>query len=201
MRPHDNPFNVQRLDALPFQLTVTQWEALLKRTAFLGYRGNIYGPHGSGKTTLLQELALRLVRAGCQTQLLQLTQDTASSWPKISAEMLPTTSAKTILLLDGAEQLNWLRWRQLLRRSNSWRGLIITTHTPGRLPILYQCEPNIRIVLTLVDQLTVSTPWLNLHPLATDLFNRYHGNCRQVLRRLYDYCSELPDDLGQTCLG
>ena len=65
MRPRDNPFTADRLEALPFRLPGgLTWDALLDRCAAAKWRGAIVGPHGSGKTTLLEQLLPRVRARG-----------------------------------------------------------------------------------------------------------------------------------------
>ncbi|MDD2711235.1 MAG: hypothetical protein PHV34_24935 [Verrucomicrobiae bacterium] len=192
MRARDNPFASNLISRLRCHFPPSHsWDSLLLRLQRLEYRGAITGPMGSGKTTILEELAVRLEKQGRQTRLAGLT---------IQHRQIPDPGhffanlESTILILDGAEQLNWLSWQRFLRQSRHAAGLIITTHQPGRLPTLFTCATTPALLDNLLTQLHIP-PGSPLRLQARRLFDLHCGNLREVLRSLYDSCSTLPHPL------
>lgn len=183
-----NPFSTRytRPGALEFDETAgPSLDALLAELARRRWRGQIVGPHGTGKTTLLESLLPRLSAAGRRVERfslrpgqrrLQLSRATRASW-----------DAKTLLVVDGYEQLNWWRrWRiQSACHRGGW-GLLVTTHRPLGLPLLVQMRPTAVLVRRLVRQL-----WPEHDRLIGDreidaCFERQAGNVRETLFALYD---------------
>lgn len=188
MRARDNPFAVDRVHRLAYRWTSGDWSAFLERLAAHHYRGAIVGPEGAGKTTLLEQLAERLGGQGWGIRLLKLTREQ----PVFDAERLRRTlaglSASDVVLLDGAEQLTWWRWRRFLAGTRRAGGLIITSHTPGRLATVVQCQTSLPLAQALAAEL-----WGHRDPgleqLVEILFSQHQGNVRDVLRALYDHCA------------
>jgi len=185
----ENPFRVQRIHALPYQSPELDWEALLDRLEAQQYRGAIVGPHGHGKTTLMRGLLVRLEERGFRT--IHLFRNDAR--PRFSAAYLrgefKALTRRHIVLLDGAEQLHWLRWKGFERRCKKAGGLVITCHRPGRLPTLHTCRTSPALLESLLDQLA-ATDSDDLRAEARRLFDRYQGNLRDVWFALYDAYAE-----------
>lgn len=141
MKARDNPYRVERLHRVAYRFDDGDRASLLRRFKHWGYRGALVGPHGSGKTTLLAELTAALRDAGHHLVELRLTEENRSRSGELLATCCRTAGPRTIFVLDGAEQLGFLRWRWLLRRSREYRGLLITTHSTGRLQPLLRTIP------------------------------------------------------------
>ncbi len=188
MKASDNPFATCRLESLEFQLEGMTWSDLSERFDALGRRAALVGNHGAGKTTLAEQLAGRWQQAGWRVHLVRLTRER----PRIGRADWTTSLGRLGLedrvVLDGAEQLTWWRWRRFLRRTRRAGGVLVTTHRPGRLPTLYECRTDVALLKRLVGQLAPT-----LDPRAgggvEELFERHHGNLREALRELYDVCS------------
>jgi hypothetical protein len=151
----------------------------------LGRRGALVGPKGHGKTTLLEDLRDVLQQRGWRVHLLRLSQE-APRLPKNVWTQLPRPlTAQDMLMLDGAEQMSLWRWLAFRRHARAAGGLLITTHRPGRLPTLLQCETSPvlleGIVETLLGELNSE-----MKNLCATLFRQHHGNVRDCLRTLYD---------------
>ena len=187
MRARDNPYRVERLEQLTYRFSTGGWEEILATLRRHRYRGAVVGPHGSGKTTLIEELRDRLIAQGIPVALLNLNEQTRGRNQQLADDWLRETPADTILILDGAEQLNAWRWRRFERRTRAHRGLIITTHAPGRMPTLYGCESSPQIFESLLSELSQDAQ-PNPQTVAT-LFQEHHGNIRECLRALYDECA------------
>lgn len=168
-------------------------ETLVARLRLNHWWGQITGPHGSGKSTLLQTLLPRLEAAGRAIVFYALNPSlprSSSAMPSFGslrasvAAWTPTTQ----IVLDGYEQLGWLRrtwWKRQCRRHGA--GLLVTGHGDLGLPPLWQTETSAellhRVVLRLVGESTA--PWLPDEQLD-ELFATHRGNLREVLFALYD---------------
>lgn len=177
MRARDNPFASDRVERLRYRLPEgLTWDELLERLASLRFRAALVGPHGRGKTTLLEELARRLAARGFRVRTVTLRQDER----RIDWGRLRGLGAEDILLLDGAELLGriaWLRVRLSCRRAG---GLIVTSHRPGLLPTLLECETTPELLAALARELTGDELEVG------ELFVRHGGNLRMAFWQMYD---------------
>ena len=182
MRARDNPFSTDRVLKIRYRPRGWTWDELLDRLKQLHYRAAIVGPEGRGKTTLLEDLEPHLRSRGFGVRHLRLTGERPAFDRHWLRDFFATTTEKDILLFDGAEQLNrlaWWRFRRVARRAG---GLVVTSHRPGLLPTLVECETDAALLGDI------------LHDLLPDgapddtaaLFDRHHGNLRDALRELYD---------------
>ncbi len=200
IRPaHLNPFRVQRTDALLYQPEQEAWLDAITRLKKMNWHGAVVGPHGSGKTTLLRRLAGSLsargltpicIRLGSHRPRADATQRKAL---KQAVKHHPETS---IILLDGAEQLSWISWKQFLFQTRRVAGLVVTTHAPGRLPTWFATSMQPSTFAALANQLlhravdageidsSEITP-LSLEE-ASALLNINAGNARDAFRMLYE---------------
>ena len=141
MTARNNPFATARLDAIPYRLEGVgvgrPAESVSRRS---DYRAAIVGPHGSGKSTLLEALAERI--------------------PGARLHRFPPREIDPdeIILLDSAERLGPARWLAFRHRARRARGLVITAHTRGRLPVLIECRPTAAILDGIVRDLLGSPP-------------------------------------------
>lgn len=186
-----NPFRTERILTVRYHPLDTDWNALLTRARDLEHRAAICGPEGAGKTTLLEDLVKRFHSAGQSTRWLQFRRDTRATARRQLDAFLAAASQDDLLLIDGAEQLGTLDWHRLNRRSHQHAGLIITTHTPGRLPTLIECRTTTPLLESIVAQL-VPDDVARLSDDLPALFARHHGNLRLCLRELYDQYAARP---------
>ena len=206
MKARDNPFGATRvLAAIRYtdpggDLDDSRHSAasLLPRLEALGYRAAIVGPHGSGKTTLLEDLEHVLTQRGFRITHVRLdTEDLRlprkwRSWRSPLAQGRDTgLGTRDIICLDGAEQLNPIAWTWFRWQARHARGLIITTHRPGRLPTLVACATNAALLDRIIQRLTPDR--LAAAPPAAELFTRHRGNLRNALRELYDVYAAASD--------
>lgn len=177
MRARDNPFASDRVERLRYRLPdALTWDGLLERLASLRFRAALVGPHGRGKTTLLEELARRLSARGFRVRTVTLRQDER----RVDWNRLRGLGAQDVLLVDGAELLGriaWLRVRLSCRRAG---GLIVTSHRPGLLPTLLECETTPGLLAELARELTGEELEVG------ELFARHGGNVRTAFREMYD---------------
>lgn len=187
MRARDNPFRAERLHALRYRFPVGGDHAeLLARLEALDYRAAIVGPEGHGKTTLQEELAVDLARRGLCVRWLRLRRDDRKRSYALVRRLLADLCHEDLVFVDGAEQLPWLTWRRLVRRTAACRGLLITTHQPGRLPTLLECRTSPDLLREIAAELAPDDV-ASLEPKLDELFARHAGNLRLCLRELYDW--------------
>jgi hypothetical protein len=189
MRARDNPFAVHRILEFRYQWSESQWATALQRLEQMGFHGAIVGPHGSGKTTLMDDLGQRLRDAGKLTWFCQLHTGERrlpiAVWKQLVA--LPTS---TFLLLDGAEQLSYWRWRELVKFiRKSKRPFVVTLHRVGRWPTWFESRADIAILDEMVHEFLPSPP-PNVSAINRHLFSKHNGNIREALREWYDLMSE-----------
>jgi thymidylate kinase len=182
MRACDNPFAVHRVLRQRYRLDEAGWAGVLARLGEQRGRGAIVGPHGAGKTTLLEDLGQRLAAQGWHLRWVRLSREL----PRISSDQrraaLTKLGARDLVLLDGAEQLSSLAWWRVRWQTRHAGGLIVTTHTEGRLPTVWRCATTPDLLRTLVHELDVCLDEAD----ARALHARHQGNVRDALRELYD---------------
>ena len=180
LRPADSPFASSRIDALEYRFRRGTLDELVARIQRHGGRGAIVGVHGSGKTTLIEEIAHEL---DGRILWVRLTAETSRPLDHARAALPISIDRHHTVLFDGAEQLgrlDWLRFRRTVRNAGT---VVITCHTPGRLPTIHECRTDPELLRDLVTELA---------PDAVDavdleaLFHRHAGNIRLCFRELYD---------------
>jgi len=191
MRARDNPFRTERILQVRYRLSEAGWNELLSRFEAARYRGALVGPRGSGKTTLLEDLEHRLRARGFGTRLLRLNEEEPALDLRFLARLCQALTARDILLLDGAEQMNWFAWRSFLWRTRSAAGLLITTHQHGRLPTVWECRTSCELLVGIAADL-LGTRSMGLRRQAEALFTRHRGNLRDALREWYDLFAAAP---------
>jgi energy-coupling factor transporter ATP-binding protein EcfA2 len=184
MKARENPFAVERIQAIRYRPLDTTIESLVARLQELRYRAALVGPEGSGKTTLLEDLQQVLARRGFPTRLI-FVNDTAHLDRPACQRLLAELTPDRILLLDGADLLRRWDWSRIKRGTLARAGgLVVTAHHPGLLPTLLECSTSPALLETIVDELQPHpvTPVRSLN----DLYERHQGNLRECLRELYD---------------
>lgn len=190
MKARANPFAVDRVLRVRYELAGETLDDLLERLQRIGGRGAIVGPHGSGKTTLLEDLAARLEARGTRVHLVRLSAERravpSETIDRLSAEF--DADGRAAVLCDGAEQLGWLAWRAFRDRVRRARMFVVTTHRPGRLPTLLETRTTPALLESIIRRL-LSEPDEPLPFSVENLFSRHNGNLRDALRELYDRCA------------
>jgi hypothetical protein len=175
MRPADNPFRTERLDALRYRFVDGSREALLARLAAQGFRGALVGPEGSGKSTLLRELAAELRRRGFRTREVQLREDE----PGIPWDRLRGLGPGDALLLDGAEQIGWMDRLRVRRAARGAGAFLVTAHAETWLPALHRTRTTPGLLASLAAELAPGVE-------VGGLWGRHGGDVREALLALYD---------------
>jgi hypothetical protein len=185
MRARDNPFSVDRVQAIRYRLLNTTFDQMLARLHELNYRAAIVGPDGSGKTTLLEDLQKPLQKKGIKTRLV-FVNDTLHLDGPACRRLLADLRRDQIVLLDGADLLRRSDWSLLKRHTITHAyGLVITSHRRGLLPTLIECATSPALLREIAFELQPQG-----RPLAAEfldhLYERHQGNLRDCLRELYD---------------
>lgn len=186
MRACDNPFRTEKLMQYRYQPLHETWIDLMDRLVTLDYRAAIVGPEGSGKTTLLEDLAPRLAALGFQTELLRLSEDGPTFENGFFKKLSQRLSQRHVVLLDGCEQLDWPHWIRFKSKTREARGLIVTSHNPGRLPTWIECETTPELLARIARSLLKDASSLEIESTAHQLFNKHNGNIREALLEWYD---------------
>ncbi len=187
VRPADNPFRSARLDGLGYEpLDGPGAEELVERFRRAGSLGALVGPHGVGKTTLLEAMARVFVGEGADVRWIRLNEERRT--PQWHAWRQATRGLKTrsVLVVDGAEQLPRAWWWRVRAAASSAGGLLVTMHEPGLLPMLHELLPRRAVLTPILEQLLVSSERVRCEAHAGALFAAHDGNVRDVLRALYD---------------
>ena len=193
MKARFNPLRAERILQVRFRLDALEpgltLDELLKRWESQGRRGALVGPHGSGKTTLLEDLATHLVTYGYRPVYLRLSSE-KRHFSRDESRVLRSISQATVILLDGAEQLNYLDWLRFKYRTKKAKGLIITSHRAGLLPTLLECHTSPQLLREILHQIlgNDAAVW---DVECEALWKRHRGDLGLALREIYDFYAAL----------
>jgi hypothetical protein len=188
MRARDNPFAVERIQAIRYRPLHTTFNQLLARLHELNYRAAITGPEGSGKTTFLKDLGQVLEQKGFKTRLV-FVNDTSRFEGPGCRRLLSELTRDQMVLLDGADLIRRSDWSLLKRHTITHAyGLIITSHRRGLLPTLLECSTTPALLREIVADLQPQSHAITMEFLDS-LYERHKGNLRTCLRELYDLCA------------
>ena len=183
-----NPFATcwTRPGALPFRFNNRQsTDQLIAKLAAQQWRGAIIGPHGSGKSTLLEALKPAIIAAGRSIQTISLRDGQRRLPRHFFATWKSDTNA--IVIIDGYEQLGWpARLHLWCRCRSTGAGLLVTTHTPVRIPTLIHLSPDRKLVEELVDDLCTEVSILITRADIAASHACHGSNVREILFDLYD---------------
>jgi len=186
MKARDNPFAVDRVLRVRYELPHCTLAELVERLIEQRGRGAIVGPHGSGKTTLMEDLAGHLQSRGARVHLLRLSAERRTLPRESIRRLSDRLDADDAVLCDGAEQLTWPSWWWWLKRRVRTAGMfVVTTHRPGCLPTLLETRTTPELLESIIRRL-LAHPNEPLPFDVAELFERHAGNVRDALRELYD---------------
>ncbi|MBA3700185.1 MAG: hypothetical protein H0W78_15150 [Planctomycetes bacterium] len=189
----ENPFRMQRIEALRYRLDAAGWQQLLTRFAANRWRGVLVGPHGSGKTTLREEIEARLRANGWQVRALVIGDGDVLRWSMLM-DLITGAGERTLLSIDGLDRLGTVLWWRLRRAAREVGGILATSHVPGRLPTLHHHQTSASLLSELVHGLMADHgddhAWIDQR--CDELFARHHGDVRACLRSLYDDVGDQP---------
>lgn len=157
--------------------------ALVDRLPRPGGCSAITAPHGHGKTSLLIALLDYASAAGRPTALARVGSP-YDAWRVLA--VVARTAPHTVVGIDGWDGL-WCAVMPVVRLVAACRGasLLVTTHRPGRLPILARCETSQGLLSAIVDRLPHHGGFIDAADID-DAFDRHGGNVRESLYDLYD---------------
>jgi len=185
MRARDNPFAVERIQAIRYRPLNTTLDRILARLHELNYRAAIIGPGGSGKTTLLEDLQEMLRQKGLRANL-TFVNDTSRFDSPACRRLLSELTRDALLLLEGADLIRRSDWSLLKRHTITHAyGLVITSHRRGLLPTLIECFTTPALLKNIVADLLPQSRTVPAEFLDR-LYQRHQGNLRACLRELYD---------------
>jgi hypothetical protein len=159
----------------------------------------IEGPHGHGKSTLLRAVLSQAALAGRPTSLHRVG---GRAWVRRILCAIASARPGAVVGIDGWELLP-VGMACLLGTAATCRRatLVVTTHGPGRLPVLARCETSPRLLAALVDLL----PPHGGRILPEDIeaaFRRHGGDVREALYDLYDrFERRVRDDMNPPLPG
>ncbi len=138
---------------------------------------------------LLGELAERLRALGHCVKRLRLNEHQPNFRRSFLRRFWHELGPDDVVMLDGAEQLGRMSWWGFRRRCRAARGLIVTSHRPGLLPTLIECDTSCELLAVLLRELLGG--WNEaVWDEAQRQYAQHGGNIRDVLRALYDLCAD-----------
>ena len=185
-----NAFSTRRIrpGRLAFRFAdATDLATLLRRLETQGFWGEIIGPHGTGKSTLLEHLLPLCEAQGRVVERFQFRSDHRQLC--INAERRRTWNARTLVVVDGYEQLSWWnRWRLKRWCRQQGTGLLVTAHRSQGLPHLYTTNASEELLRELVDELVRDShpAWRPSDNEVSAAYEAQRGNLREALLQLYD---------------
>lgn len=183
VRPCDNPFNAQRIDALPYVEHAIMLDDVMDRLEANGYRGALCGPHGCGKSAMLEALGPRLQAKGLTPVPLFINSDERGPLPKRWLHAMREARADDALLLDGYDLLRPSARLRAQVLSRSAGAVIVTTHRDVAYKTIARPTPSATLLATLIERLSAE------HAKQIDaaaLLKSCKGNLRDALRLAYD---------------
>ncbi len=187
VNPPRNPFRTRRIrpDAMDYLFdNGSSCATLVKKLERNHWRGQIIGPHGSGKTTLLGALLPACQQLGCQVK--QFSLHNRERRLPFRWKDTKHWSEKTLIAIDGYEQLDWVSRSQLqILIHQKCCGLLVTTHRKVRLPVIFRTTTSIELTERIVAQLVSHDSRINPADVA-HVYTQCEGNVREILFALYD---------------
>ncbi len=184
----NNPFATRwvRPGAIPYRFPRGDSLALtMSRLRAHGWKSQINGQHGSGKSSLLA----CLVPALSSSDRMACGFDASDGRLPPGCRVRPSRdwTYRTVVVVDGYDRLSrWSRLRLARGVRRAGCGLLVTTHSPCRLPLLARLQPELETVMHLVDHLLAEDASSIRREDVAASFHRQRGNVREILFDLYD---------------
>jgi hypothetical protein len=192
-RNSTNPFSATRLRPGTIDFIFEHGKSLGQLVDLLEanqWRGEITGLHGTGKSTLLAAMMPAIEARGRIVKCVTLSAG-QRFLPRDFLPSLRVTAGLGVAAVDGFEQLTaWGRLRLKRSCKSNAVGLMVASHRPARLPIIYQTTIDVPRAWKVVERFQEGFPPLvRLSDLVERLAQR-HGNLREALFDLYDIYEE-----------
>ncbi len=182
-----NPFCTRsvRPGAVPFLFPPGETAAALAdRFHRTGGRAAIVGPHGSGKSTLLATLLPQVRRDGRQVTAVALHDGQRRLPANCEASRL---AAGDVVVIDGYEQLGFFHRRRLCKLCRRrGLGLLVTSHGPVGLPVLFRTQVDLPLAQRIAARLQEGYETRVHQRDVARLFPQCGGNLRELLFALFD---------------
>lgn len=194
----DNPFATRytRPGAVPFFFPPgADAKQLVARLRSNDWWGEIVGPHGSGKSTLLCALIPEMNHAGRRTRLIALHDGQRRLGVDLGREIARESNA--VVIVDGYEQLSLasrIRLKRFCRRRRC--GLVVTSHRPTGLPLLFRTTTSPKLAEEIVRYLLGGHAALLDAATLDRCFARHGGDLRETLFELYDWYEQQGSENG-----
>ena len=166
----------------------------------------IIGPHGVGKTTLTYDLEERVERLCGSDTAFNFFRKTIgrsggvrfansshhATWKGDIGENEfaggDSSSAETLLVLDGVERLSWFQRLALHKSCQRKRiGLLLTTHRRvWGVRTLVELEPDFSRFESVCEELTFGHEFQLASQRLREIFSNAQGNMREALMTCYD---------------
>ena len=188
-RPCDNPFNAQRVDALPYLEHALSLDDVMDRLSANNHRGAICGPHGCGKSALLGALTPRLQAKGLRPLQLFMNSAERGRLPRNWRSAIRAAGPSDALLLDGYDLLpiHARGWVHLQTRRVG--AVVVTTHRDVGFKTIARPVPSQALLHRLVKHLS---PDAARSIDIESLIKQSRGNLRDALRLAYDQAGKTP---------
>lgn len=180
---HVRPGRLPALDAAGREIDLSR---VLARLSKIDGSAAIVGPHGSGKTTLLGHLAHVLEAEGRCTARVRIAR-IGDAVAVLAAVVRGRRGG--VICVDSWERLGpiWahvIHWCAMVSRTR----LLVTSHTAGSLPTLWECRPSPAVLGAIVARLPCADT--DMPPVVeSDMQRAFYeasGNIREALFLLYD---------------
>jgi hypothetical protein len=139
-------------------------------------------PHGHGKSTLLLALAAALDAVGRPVRIVRV-RGWRDAWAACTA--IVAAPRRTAVFVDGWEQLGVVAAPLRMAAQGLRRTLLVTSHRPTGLPVLWRCETTPALLRAIIARLPDHGSLVDDTDIA-ESFDRHGGNLRESLFDLYD---------------
>lgn len=191
MKPSVNPFRSSAIARQRYVISKAAFAGLLNKLSNTNYQASIIGPHGTGKSVLLEDIRRVLQSNGKRTQWFYLNTSSTRQEQLRTLWSILKSPHEQICFLDGGETLGTNLWFLFLLATRLRRSpLLATVHKPCALPIVYETHADLDRALILTANLAGGAWNEDMRTLATNTFSKHEGNCREIFRSCYMYCSE-----------